>query len=47
MGNTEIRLNPDKVQAIITDLTNFRNQKIGPSITKVTEANEMSVVHVI
>lgn len=40
MGNTEIRLNPDKVQAIITDLTNFRNQKIGPSITKVTEANE-------
>lgn len=27
MGNTEIRLNPDKVQAIITDLTNFRNQK--------------------
>lgn len=40
MGNIEIRLNPDKVQAIITDLTNFRNQKIGPSMTKVTEANE-------
>lgn len=40
MGNTEIRLNPDKVQAIITDLTNFRNQKVGPAITKVTEANE-------
>jgi hypothetical protein len=40
MGNTEIRLNPDKVQAIITDLTNFRNQKVGPATTKVTEANE-------
>lgn len=40
MGNTEIRLNPEKVQGIITDLTKLRNDKIGPGITKVTEANE-------
>jgi hypothetical protein len=40
MGNTEIRLNPEKVQTIITELTKFRDQKIDPGITKVTEANE-------
>ena len=39
MGNTEIRLNPDRVQAIIDDLTKFRNQKIDPGAAKVTEAN--------
>jgi len=39
MGNTEIRLNPEKVQAIITDLTTFRNEKINPGATIVAEAN--------
>ena len=39
MGNTEIRLNPDRVQAIIDDLTKFRSQKIDPGAAKVTEAN--------
>jgi hypothetical protein len=39
MGNTEIRLNPDRVQAIIDDLTKFRNQKIDPGAAKVAETN--------
>ncbi len=40
MGNTEIRLNPDKVQAIIDDLTKFRNEKIDAGAAKVTETND-------
>ena len=40
MGNTEIRLNPDKVQAIIDDLTKFRNEKIDVGAAKVTETND-------
>lgn len=40
MGNIEIRLNPDKVQAVINDLTHFRNFDISGALSSVTKQND-------
>lgn len=40
MGNTEIRLNPDKVQAVINDLTSFHDFAVPGAVSQVTKKND-------
>ena len=40
MGNTEIRLNPEKVQAVINDLTSFHDYAVPDAMSKVTKKND-------
>lgn len=40
MGNTEIRLNPDKVQAVINDLTSFHDFDVPGAVSQVTKKND-------